>query len=177
MDNRPISVDMDIWMMEGQPTSSCPHCCRKFFANVLAKHTKIARKFFKRKEKNLIHKNKELLMWTCITYETKSNNGKKMGKANQKIKGRIHKWKIQSMEFSKFVEVILIVLFKLEKLLKEVLREKVLEFNNKFILLVLLLDSFILCKFCNRRYNDEVNHKHLPGCERRYKEAQMRNKL
>lgn len=38
-------------------------------------------------------------------------------------------------------------------------------------------DSFTLCKFCNRRYNDEAYHKHLPGCERRYKEAQIKNKL
>ncbi len=38
-------------------------------------------------------------------------------------------------------------------------------------------DSFTLCKFCNRRYNDEAYAKHLPGCENRYKEAQIRNKL
>ena len=38
-------------------------------------------------------------------------------------------------------------------------------------------DGFIPCKFCNRRYNDEAYHKHLAGCERRYKEAQMRMKL
>ena len=38
-------------------------------------------------------------------------------------------------------------------------------------------DDFTLCKFCNRRYNDEAYNKHLPGCERRYKEAQIRNKI
>lgn len=38
-------------------------------------------------------------------------------------------------------------------------------------------DSFKLCKFCNRRYNDEAFAKHYPGCERRYKENQIRKKL
>ena len=38
-------------------------------------------------------------------------------------------------------------------------------------------DTYNHCKFCNRRYNDEAYAKHLPGCERRYKEAQIKNKM
>ena len=37
-------------------------------------------------------------------------------------------------------------------------------------------DDYTLCKFCNRRYNDEAYNKHLPGCERRFKEAQLKAK-
>ena len=40
-----------------------------------------------------------------------------------------------------------------------------------------IADDYTLCKFCNRRYNDEAYNKHLNGCERRWKEAQMRNKI
>ena len=64
------------------------------------------------------------------------------------------------MNLDKYVDVDLIVLFKLEKAVKEVLKEKVLECNNKVILLVLLLIVLFLVSFVIG-YNDEAYHKHL----------------
>jgi hypothetical protein len=31
-----------------------------------------------------------------------------------------------------------------------------------------------LCKYCNRRFNDTAAEKHIPFCERKYKEANIR---
>lgn len=38
-------------------------------------------------------------------------------------------------------------------------------------------DDYTLCQYCSRRYNDEAYYKHLPGCERRFKESQARNRI
>lgn len=38
-------------------------------------------------------------------------------------------------------------------------------------------DDYILCQYCQRRYNDDAFAKHAPGCERRFKESQARNKI
>ena len=53
MDNRPIGDGIDIGMKteEGEPTSPCPHCGRKFIANALSKHIKICQKVFQKKRK------------------------------------------------------------------------------------------------------------------------------
>ena len=40
-----------------------------------------------------------------------------------------------------------------------------------------IVDDCTLCMFCNGRYNDEAYNKHLNGCKRRWKEAQMKNKI
>ena len=40
-----------------------------------------------------------------------------------------------------------------------------------------IANDYTLSKFCNRRYSDETYNKHLNGCERRWKEEQMRNKI
>jgi hypothetical protein len=38
-------------------------------------------------------------------------------------------------------------------------------------------DDYIQCSHCDRRYNENAYNKHLPTCERRTKEAVMKNKL
>ena len=64
MDNRPIGGGIDIGMKteEGEPTSPCPHWVENSLLMLYLNISKFVRKFFKRKEKHLIHKNKELLM-------------------------------------------------------------------------------------------------------------------
>lgn len=37
-------------------------------------------------------------------------------------------------------------------------------------------DDLTFCKFCSRRYNEDAYKKHAPGCERRFKEKEMKNK-
>lgn len=36
-------------------------------------------------------------------------------------------------------------------------------------------DDYVLCKYCNRSYAEETYNKHAPGCERRFREKQMKN--
>jgi hypothetical protein len=40
-----------------------------------------------------------------------------------------------------------------------------------------LTEDYTLCNMCNRRYNEQAYSKHLPTCERRTKEAQMKGKV
>lgn len=37
-------------------------------------------------------------------------------------------------------------------------------------------DDLTFCKFCSRRYNEETFQKHAPGCERRFKEKEIKNR-
>ena len=40
-----------------------------------------------------------------------------------------------------------------------------------------IVDDCTLCTFCNGRYNDEAYNKYLNGCEKRWKEEKMKNKI
>lgn len=40
-----------------------------------------------------------------------------------------------------------------------------------------ITDDYTHCNMCNRKYNEQAYMKHLPTCERRTKEAMMKNKL
>ena len=39
-----------------------------------------------------------------------------------------------------------------------------------------ITEDYTLCNMCSRRYNEQAYSKHLPTCERRTKEAQMKSK-
>lgn len=39
-----------------------------------------------------------------------------------------------------------------------------------------LTDDYTFCNMCNRKYNENAYSKHLPTCERRAKESQIKNK-
>jgi hypothetical protein len=38
-------------------------------------------------------------------------------------------------------------------------------------------DDYVLCNMCNRNYNEQAYHKHLPTCERKTNEANFKNKF
>lgn len=40
-----------------------------------------------------------------------------------------------------------------------------------------LTEDYLPCNFCNRKYNEQAYYKHISGCERRAKEAMMKNKF
>jgi len=182
MDNRPIGGGMDIGMMpeEGEPTSPCPHCGRKFVANALAKHTKICQKVFQKKRKAFNTQKQRIIDGEHASLMRQGQMmEKKMAKSNQNNKGGIPKWKLQSMEFRQICRGGFggpVQIGKGKGGGKGGVKGKGVMQQQSYTPSV-ITDSFIPCKFCNRRYNDEAYHKHLPGCERRYKEAQMRNKL
>ena len=180
MDNRPIGGGMDIGMMpeEGEPTSPCPHCGRKFVANALAKHTKICQKVFQKKRKAFNTQKQRIIDGEHASLMRQGQMmEKKMAKTNQKNKGGIPKWKLQSMEFRQICRGGFGGPVQIGKSSKGGVKGKSTGMQQQSYTPSVITDSFIPCKFCNRRYNDEAYHKHLPGCERRYKEAQMRNKL
>ena len=185
MDNRPIGGGMDIGMMpeEGEPTSPCPHCGRKFVANALAKHTKICQKVFQKKRKAFNTQKQRIIDGEHASLMRQGQMmEKKMAKSNQNNnKGGIPKWKLQSMEFRQICRGGFGGPVQIGKggkgSGKGGLKGKGVGMQQQSYTPSVITDSFIPCKFCNRRYNDEAYHKHLPGCERRYKEAQMRNKL
>ncbi len=176
MDNRPIGGGMDMGMNpeEGEPTSPCPHCGRSFVATALAKHTKICQKVFQKKRKAFNTQKQRMVDGEQASLMKQGQMmEKKMEKMNPKNKGGIPKWKLQSMEFRQICRG-----GAPPKIGKGGLSSKGGKANmQQSYTPSVITDSFIPCKFCNRRYNDEAYHKHLPGCERRYKEAQMRNKL
>ena len=35
-------------------------------------------------------------------------------------------------------------------------------------------DDYVLCKYCGRRFNEIAAERHIPFCERKFKESQMR---
>ncbi len=185
MDNRPIGGGMDIGMMpeEGEPTSPCPHCGRKFVANALAKHTKICQKVFQKKRKAFNTQKQRIIDGEHASLMRQGQMmEKKMAKSNQNNnKGGIPKWKLQSMEFRQICRGGFGGPVQIGKggkgSGKGGVKGKGVGMQQQSYTPSVITDSFIPCKFCNRRYNDEAYHKHLPGCERRYKEAQMRNKL
>ena len=176
MDNRPIGGGMDMGMNpeEGEPTSPCPHCGRSFVATALAKHTKICQKVFQKKRKAFNTQKQRMIDGEHASLMKQGQMmEKKNAKLNPKNKGGIPKWKLQSMEFRQICRG-----GEPPKIGKGGLSSKGGKGNiQQSYTPSVITDSFIPCKFCNRRYNDEADHKHLPGCERRYKEAQMINKL
>jgi hypothetical protein len=38
------------------------------------------------------------------------------------------------------------------------------------------LDDRTECKWCNRKFNEQAADRHIPLCEKKYKEMQMKNK-
>lgn len=184
-DSRPIGGG-GMGMMSEQPdveepTSPCPHCGRSFRADVLVKHQKVCQKVFQKKRKPFnMQKQRmvdgEQMSLMKMGQKEMARNPKLNGKNNQMGKGGIPKWKLQSMEFRQICRGGFGGPVKIGGGGKKGGVGKS-GGNMPAYTPSVINDGFIPCKFCNRRYNDEAYHKHLAGCERRYKEAQMRMKL
>ena len=171
-DNRPIHDGGAIQgdnPEKGESTYPCPHCGRSFVQRVLDKHVNICQKVFQNKRKTF---NTQKQRMTDIEQVSLMKQGKMEEKRNpmlnNKYKSSVPKWKLQSEEFRKIARG---------------------DFGtgNKGkggnigggggYTPSVITDSYIPCKFCNRKYNEEAYNKHLAGCERRYKDAQLKNKF
>lgn len=103
LDNRPIGGGLTAEQMpdENEPTQPCPHCGRAFNSIAFPKHVKICQKVFLKKrkafntQKQRIIDSEQASLMKQGAMEAKRNP--KLN--NNKQKGGIPKWKLQSMEF------------------------------------------------------------------------------
>ena len=142
-----------------EPTYPCPDCGRNFVQSALAKHAKLCKKVFQNKRKAFNPKNQRIVSEEHQQFiRNMEYQEKKEGTLNKyKKKNEIPKWKKQSEE------------------LRSMAKGGV-DGGEAIFKPSVITDDYQLCKFCNRKYNDEAYKKHLPGCERRYKDAQLRGK-
>ena len=170
-DNRPIHDGGAIQgdnPEKGEQTFPCPHCGRSFVQRILNKHEKICQKVFQNKRKTF---NTQKQRMNDIEQISLMKQGKLEEKRNpmlnNKYKSNVPKWKLQSEEFRKIARGD----FGGNN------KGKGGKGNNIGYTPSVITDSYIPCKFCNRKYNEEAYNKHLAGCERRFKDAQLKNKF
>lgn len=159
---------------KGEQTYPCQYCGRKFVMTTLEKHEKHCdkneavhkRKKYDSKKSRVTDAQIEFIKEGGGSSNTMKANKKSkaetMNKNNAKIEAKA-KWKKQSEEFRNAI-----------KCGKNPAPFGQLDPNQYKPSSI--TDDYVLCKFCNRKYNDEVYEKHLPGCERRFKDAQLKNK-
>lgn len=140
----------------GEPTYPCPDCGRSFVQSVLDKHVKVCKKVFqsKRKEfdsqkKRVIDEEHENIIKENEMKEKYQQKAKPKGKGSDKK--AVPKWKKQSEQFRNMIHG-----GKVESA---------------------PVDDYELCKFCNRKYNEEAYKKHVGGCERRFKDNFLKGKV
>ena len=204
VDSRPIGGGMTEDMMpdEDEPTSPCPHCGRNFRQSVLPKHTKICQKVFQKKRKAFnMTKQRMGDPEQASLMKQGQMEAKRNPMMNKKNKGGIPKWKLQSMEFRAICNP-----GKANQIRAQMgLGGKVggskapmkgginkggfkggknagyggndMDMYGGGYTPSVIANDYTHCQYCNRNYNEEAYNKHLPGCKRRYEEAQFRNKM
>ena len=178
VDNRPIGGGMENSKNnpeEGEEKGTCSHCGRNFVLNALEKHERICQKVFQKKrkafntQKQRINDSEQAALMKQGQMEEKRNEKKGI---NQN-KSSIPKWKLQSEEFRQICrggsEPIS---NKNKNTFNSEISKNYANYKPSVI-----TDSYIPCKFCNRKYNEEAYKKHLNGCERRYNDALLKNKF
>lgn len=143
---------------EGEERFECDSCGRKFVREALEKHRNVCQKVFNEKRSQFDSKKNRILDPEHAKILKKVENKEKKAKSkNKEIKSNSQpKWKKQSEEF--------------RAIIKGGDDAQVLKPS-------ILTEDYILCKFCNRKYNEQAYNKHLATCERKFKEAQFRNKV
>ena len=134
---------------QGKPTYPCPDCGRRFVQAVYDRHIKICKKVFQSKRKAFDIKQKRFNGEEQAQLAKSGEYREKMELKKKKKKNE-PKWKKQSEELRQIAKG----------------GEKTYYVPS----------DYILCKFCNRNYNEEAYKKHVSGCERRFKDAQLRGK-
>lgn len=183
----------DMYPDENEPTYPCPDCGRSFNQKALAKHKKICKKVFQKKRKAFNMTKQRMVdgeQMSLMKISQKYAQPKKQT-------GGAPKWKKQSEEFRNILKANRGVSFNnignsyggnsygrgsTQSRGRKIGGSTMSSMKGKIggmpsFTPSVINDDFTLCKFCNRRYNDEAYHKHLAGCERRYNEAQIRNKI
>ena len=159
---------------QGEPTYPCPDCGRRFIDAVYHKHIKICKNVFQKKRKAFDMKQARILdeehaniIKQAELQEKKQNKTKQQQQqlSSKPIKA-VPKWKRQSEEFRRIIS-------------GGTTSGGGGTTGGSFGQMQAqpsYNDDYTLCQFCNRRYNEQAYNKHLPGCERRFKEAQIKNK-
>lgn len=152
---------------QGEPTYPCPDCGRKFIEAVYHKHIKICKNVFQKKRKAFDMKQARILdeehaniIKQAELQDKKQSKTKQQQITSKPIKA-IPKWKRQSEEFRRIISGG---------------TSNPASFGQQQQQIPSYNEDYTLCQFCNRRYNEQAYNKHLAGCERRFKEAQIKNK-
>ena len=183
-DNRPIGGGMENSKNNpemGEAKGTCSHCGRQFVYTALEKHEKICQKVFQNKRKAFntqqqrIKNSEQAVLMKQGQIEEKKKE--KMGLL--KNKNSIPKWKLQSEEFRQICRADTNNNSNNNSTFNNNNNNKFNSMANKYANYKpsVITDSYIPCKFCNRKYNEEAYNKHLAGCERRYNDAQLKNKF
>ena len=207
-DNRPLGGGLTEDQLENvnEIVTPCPHCGRKFNEISFPKHVKNCQKVFQKKRKAF---NTQKQRFNDSEQASLMKMGqmaeKKNPQLNNKAKGGIPKWKLQSMEFRAICHP-----EKANKIQKQFgMMNNKMGMGGKNISKSVKtggygnmggyggfgggFDSgmggfgggmpssatmdYIHCQYCNRRYNEEAYNKHFNGCKRRAEEAKMREKF
>jgi hypothetical protein len=168
----------------------CDGCGRKFNEDVFEKHAKVCKKVFQSKRKAFDSKKKRIIDSEHATIlKHKEFQEKKMGLNNKvaQTKQKAQKWKKQSEELRAIVKqnrdydnnntgrIIFILGYgsnaKGTGYGGSGTKEKFVNVPSS------ISDDYSLCDMCGRKYNEQAYTRHLPTCERRTKDAMMKNKV
>ena len=207
-DNRPLGGGLTEDQIENanEIVTPCPHCGRKFNEISFPKHVKNCQKVFQKKRKAFnTQKQRFIDSEQASLMKMGQMAAKKNPQLNNKAKGGIPKWKLQSMEFRAICHP--------EKANK--IQKQFGKVNNKMGMGGKNISKnvktgglgnrggyggfgggfdsgmggfgggmpssatmdYIHCQYCNRRYNEEAYNKHFNGCKRRAEEAKLREKF
>ena len=207
-DNRPLGGGLTEDQLENvnEIVTPCPHCGRKFNEISFPKHVKNCQKVFQKKRKAF---NTQKQRFNDSEQASLMKMGqmaaKKNPQLNNKAKGGITKWKLQSMEFRAICHP-----EKANKIQKQFgMMNNKMGIGGKNISKSVKTGGYgnmggyggfgggfgsgmggfgggmpssatmdyIHCQYCNRRYNEEAYNKHFNGCKRRAEEAKLKEKF
>lgn len=183
-DNRPLNKggDMnDYDVNENETLSPCPDCDKMFAPGPLSKHIKICKKVFGKQRKAFDTKKMRIVDSEQASLMKQGEiDAKKREKAlANKRKSNGPKWKKQSEELRRIAQlnkdnsgedqVQIVIKSKGGQGMVSNTKTQQYQFQSS------VNDDYVLCKYCNRSYAEETYNKHAPGCERRFKEKQMKN--
>ena len=204
-DNRPLGGGLTADQLENvnEIVTPCPHCGRKFNEISFPKHVKNCQKVFQKKRKAFnTQKQRFIDSEQASLMKMGQMQAKKNPQLNNKSKGGIPKWKLQSMEFRAICHPEKANKFGMmnNKMGKMGTGGKNISksvktggygnsggyggfgggFNSGMgfggnMPSTATLD-YIHCQYCNRKYNEDAYNRHFNGCKRRAEEAKLRAK-
>jgi hypothetical protein len=177
---------MDEYPEDGEEEErvECPTCGRRFKEQALPKHAKVCKKVFVNKRKAFDTKQQRILDSDHASLlkqkEIEEKKKKKAGSDNN-LAAKKAKWKKQSEEFRSILRQA-----NADEAADNFVVTKGNGKDGKNITTVkgnaivstpsVLTEDYKLCSMCNRKYNESAYSKHLPTCEKRTKEANIKSK-
>jgi hypothetical protein len=156
----------------------CDGCGRKFKPESLQKHKKICKKVFQSKRKKFDMKKQRIVDEEHKDILKNAEFSEKKGKAKKvdtvleaKKKANKEKWKKQSEEFRRMLRGTAQADMKDDNILVVKGAPGTIQKPSEPV----YNDDYEHCSICNRRYNSDAFKKHLPHCEKKKKEAMIKN--